>query len=388
MNLLEKLAEAKENLTQVKAAVEAEEKSAEDLSEAIETVKTLQSQIKAADEAEALMKALETPKEEKAEKEEKTMEYKTIGQAVATQVIAADINPKEKFSLSVPLKVAAPMTTPSSISPAITDVDTNLVQQPRRELTIRDLFASETISGNALTYFVESATVEGGPAHTTEGNEKPMMSFGDPTAVTVALKKIASYMKESDEMLHDAPWLATAIDNRGLYQHDLAVENYLVTALAGTSGIGTANKLTPDGIKRAMSTVKKNSGFRADAIVINPDDYDNLILRKDGNGQYYAGGFVAGAYGNGAYAGEPNLWGLRTITTPAVSVGTCYVGAFAMGGSVVGNNEGKRVDYANQNEDDFIKNMITMRIEERLVLVVRRPACFVKIQGQSTSTEA
>ena len=388
MNLLEKLAEAKENLTQVKAAVEAEEKSAEDLSEAIETVKTLQSQIKAADEAEALMKALETPKEEKAEKEEKTMEYKTIGQAVAAQVIAANINPKEKFSLSVPLKVAAPMTTPSSISPAITDMDTNLVQQPRRELTIRDLFASETISGNALTYFVESATVEGGPAHTTEGNEKPMMSFGDPTAVTVALKKIASYMKESDEMLHDAPWLATAIDNRGLYQHDLAVENYLVTALAGTSGIGTANKLTPDGIKRAMSTVKKNSGFRADAIVINPDDYDNLILRKDGNGQYYAGGFVAGAYGNGAYAGEPNLWGLRTITTPAVSVGTCYVGAFAMGGSVVGNNEGKRVDYANQNEDDFIKNMITMRIEERLVLAVRRPACFVKIQGQSTSTEA
>ena len=67
MNLLEKLAEAKENLTQVKAAVEAEEKSAEDLSEAIETVKTIQSQIKAADEAEALMKALETPKEEKAE---------------------------------------------------------------------------------------------------------------------------------------------------------------------------------------------------------------------------------------------------------------------------------------------------------------------------------
>lgn len=388
MNLLEKLAEAKKNLTQVKAAVEAEEKSAEELSKAIETVKTLQSQIKAADEAEALMKALETPKEEKAEKEEKTMEYKTVGRAVAAQVIAADINPKEKFSLSVPLKVAAPMTTPSSINPAITDVDTNLVQQPRRELTIRDLFASETISGSALTYFVESSIVEGGPAHTTEGNEKPMMSFGDPTAVTVALKKIASYMKESDEMLHDAPWLATAIDNRGLYQHDLAVENYLVTALAGTSGIGTANKLTPDGIKRAMSTVKKNSGFRADAIVINPDDYDNLILRKDGNGQYYGGGFVTGAYGNGAYAGEPNLWGLRTITTPAVAAGTCYVGAFAMGGSVVGNNEGKRVDYANQNEDDFIKNMITMRIEERLILAVRRPACFVKIAGQSTSTEA
>ena len=390
MTLLEKLEEAKADLEAIMAAVEAgeAEPESEELASAIDAVEKAQRRVDEANKAQALLKGLKTSKVEKAEKEEKEMEYKTIGQAVAAKVIAADINPKEKFALSVPLKAAAPMTIPSSISPAITDVDTNLVQQPKRELTIRDLFASETISGNALTYFVESATVEGGPAYTTEGNEKPMMSFGDPTAVTVALKKIASYMKESDEMLHDAPWLATAIDNRGLYQHDLAVENYLVTSLSGTSGIGTSNKLTPDGIKRAMSTVKKNSGFRADAIVINPDDYDNLILRKDSNGQYYAGGFVAGAYGNGAYAGDPNLWGLRTIQTPAVAVGTCFVGAFFMGGSVVGNNEGKRVDYANQNEDDFIKNMITMRIEERLVLAVRRPACFVKITGQSTSTEA
>ena len=388
MTLLEKLEKAKADLTEIKAQAEAGEKTADELADAMDALVEAQKAVDAADEAEELMKSLEVPTEKKADQEEKKMAYKTIGEAVAAQVIERDINPKEKFSFSASLKAAAPMTTPSSISPAITDVDINIVQQPRRELTIRDLFAAETISGSALTYFVESSTVEGGAAYTTEGSEKPMMSFGDPTAVTVALKKIASYMKESDEMLHDAPWLATAIDNRGLYQHDLVVENYLVTALSGTSGIGTASTLTPDGIKRAMSAVKKNSGFRADAIVINPDDYDNLILRKDGNGQYYAGGFVSGAYGNGTLAGEPDLWGLRTIQTAAVPVGTCYVGAFAMGGSVVSNNEGKRVDYANQNEDDFIKNMITMRIEERLVLAVRRPACFVKISGSSTSTEA
>lgn len=389
MNLLEKLAEAKENLTQVKAAVEAEEKSAEDLSEAIETVKTLQSQIKAADEAEALMKALEKPKEEKAEKEEKTMEYKTIGEKVAAQVKESGVSPKQKFNVNVPnLKVAAVMDTPSSISPATTDVDKRIVEGYRRPLLIADLFGAERISGNALTYFVESATVEGGPAYTTEGNEKPMMSFGDPTAVTVALKKIASYMKETDELVEDAPWLADAINGRGMYQHELAVENYLVNTLSGTSGIGTASKLTPDGIFGAMMTVQNNSGFAADAIVINPTDYQNIRLRKDSNGQYYGGGFFYAPYGNNGIIEQPSLWGMRTVVTSAVSVGTCFVGAFKLGASVIRKNAGVTVDIANQNEDDFIKNLITILIEERLALAVRRPSCFVKITGQSTSTEA
>ena len=135
-------------------------------------------------------------------------------------------------------------------------------------------------------------------------------------------------------------------------------------------------------------TVWKNSGFRPDALLINPDDLYNIMIRKDTNGQYYGGGFVTGAYGNGAVAEEPSIWGLKVVPSGSVTQGTCFIGAFKAGGSIVRNNEGLRVEFANQNEDDFIKNMITVRIEERLVLAVRRPACFVKITGQSTSTEA
>ena len=161
-----------------------------------------------------------------------------------------------------------------------------------------------------------------------------------------------------------------------------------MTALANTSGIGTGDKMTPDGILKAKMTVWKNSGFRPDALLINPDDLYNIMIRKDTNGQYYGGGFAAGAYGNGEVADEPRIWGMRVVPSASVTQGTCFVGAFRAGGSIVRNDEGLRVEFANQNEDDFIKNMITVRIEERLVLAVRRPACFVKITGQSTSTEA
>ena len=388
MTLLEKLEDAKSQLAEIKTAVENGEKNADDLSAAIENVKAAQANVDAADEAAKMIKALGTKENETAEQEGNTMEYKNIGEFVAGQVKEANINVKQKFNFTAPaFKAAAVMTIPSSINPALVDYDKNVVGF-RRPLMVADLFSTERISGNALTYFVESSTVEGGAAYTTEANEKPMMSFGDPTAVTVALAKIASYMKESDELVEDAPWLADAINGRGMYQHELTVENYLVTALSGTSGIGTGNKLTPDGIFKAMMDIQTNSGYTADAILINPTDYANIRLRKDSNGQYYGGGFMYQEYGNGAVAAQPSIWGIPTVITSAVSVGTCIVGAFKAGGSVVRKNNGVVVDIANQNEDDFIKNLITILIEERLALAVRRPAAFVKITGQSTSTEA
>ena len=134
MTLLEKLEKAKADLTEIKAQAEAGEKTADELADAMDALVEAQKAVDAADEAEELMKSLEVPAEKKADQEEKKMAYKTIGEAVAAQVIERDINPKEKFSFSASLKAAAPMTTPSSISPAITDVDTNIVQKPRREL--------------------------------------------------------------------------------------------------------------------------------------------------------------------------------------------------------------------------------------------------------------
>ena len=388
MTLKERFEAAKTALAEVKSAVEAGEKSAEDLQSAIAELETVQAQIKAADEAEALMKGLETPKAEKADKEEeKTMENKTLGARVAETLQSKGADFRENRS-SITIKAAAPMIIPSDIKPAITDYDKDIVLGYRRPFTIADLFGAERISGGILKFFVESSTVEGSISTTTEGQKKPMMSFGDPTPKTAELKKLPVYAKISTEMMEDAPFMEDYINGRLLYQHQLAVEDFLISELSGTSGIGTGSVLTPEGIFKAMMTVQNASGFAADAIVINPTDYQNIRLRKDQNGQYYGGGFFYGQYGNGGMTEQPALWGVRTVVTPAVAVGTCIVGAFKMGASVLHGVSGVTVNIANQNEDDFIKNLVTILIEERLALAVRRPACFVKITGSSTSTEA
>lgn len=381
MNLKEKVNAAMTSLADVKKAVESGEKNAEDLQNAIDAVNTAKADLAAAEKADALLASMATPEETPAEK--KTAK-KSLGDTVAEAVKNIDFK-SEKHSQTVSYKAATTMDLPASIAPATTDVDKRVVEGYRRPLLVADLFSTERIQGNALTYFVESSTVEGAPAVTNEGAKKPQVSFGDPTAVTEALVKIASYMKETDELIEDASWLADAINGRGMYLHELTVENWLINKLTGTSGIGTVAGLDADKIYDAITQVQTTEGFQPDALVINPADYKALRIAKDLNNQYYGGGYFYGPYGQGGFAGQPDVWGLKTVVTPAVPQGSAIVGAFKLGASIVEKNTGITVEIANQNEDDFIKNLVTILIEQRLTLAVRRPGAFVICSTESES---
>ena len=269
--------------------------------------------------------------------------------------------------------------TTSGVSAFATTYDNNVVEAARTPLVVRDLFAAETISGSTLVFLKEGA-IEGGPAGTTETYAKPQVHFADPTPVTVSLKKIAAYIKESDEYINDYAFLASAINCRLLYQHGLKVQTDLMTTLLATSGIqsdttswtsGTSAAGIADVIMKEAMDVQDQTGFAADAIVINPTDWYTLRIGKDGESRYYGGGY----FGEQAV---PNLWGIPVCVSTAVNAGTIVVGAFKTCASVV-TNGGVRVEATNSDQDDFIKNLMTIRCEERLALAVRRPAGFSKI---------
>lgn len=278
--------------------------------------------------------------------------------------------------------------------PILTDVDRNIVTGVRRRLTIEDLLGSESLSGTALTYFVENALVEGDFEIVGENGQKPQLHFGDPTPVTEALAKIAGFIKESDELVEDLPFLKSAIDGRLLYQLGLFIEDQLLNGTGSGGnirgilkrvGIQTQDRGTleatlsePDALFTAISKVETGSGLSADGIVMNPTDYQRLRLSKDANGQYFGGGFFSGQYGQGGIMEQPPVWGLRTVVTPAIAAGTALVGAFGQAGSAVSKG-GVRVDATNTEGNDFTNNRITIRAERRLLLAVRRPSGFVKV---------
>lgn len=286
-----------------------------------------------------------------------------------------------------------PNTVGSSFSAVTTDVDQTIVRAFRRP-TVSDLFGTGSISGTAVTYYVEGA-VEGSFSTVAEGGQKPQIHVVNPTPVTDKVTKIAAWFDTSDEMVEDLPFMVSEINNRGEYLLSLAEEAQLLsgdgtgtnlTGLLNRSGLQTeaqaaTNDNAQDTIFRALTKVQTATGLIADGIIINPADYQALRLSRDANGQYYGGGFFSGEYGNGGIVQQPPLWGYRTIVSAAVAAKTVVVGAFKAATTVY-RKGGVRVESTNSDGSKFTKNLITTRIEERLALAVRIPSAVVKITLQ------
>ena len=393
MTLKEKLAQLKAEAESLMPKVADGDAAAMERAGALaDEIEETEAAVKAADEFAAKVKTIGAIGEKQPEGK---VEAKSLGEFAADGVRQRGIKSGDRFGANLGTfskAAASPMVTPSGVANALADVQERLYEGPRRRLVVADLLGQETTTRSAVTYFVESETVNGAVAYVAEGAEKPLVSFGDPTVVTDKVMKIAAVLKESDEMVDDLPWLASAIDNRGIYLVQLKEEDEILngtgsgTALDGIlhrSGILTEQTASgedsvADAIFRAMTKVSQSSPFTADGIVINPTDYQTLRLAKDSNNQYYGGGFFTGPYGNGGVMEQPPIWGLRTVVTPAIAAGTVLVGAFQQGASVI-RRQGLTVEVANQNEDDFVNNRIAVRIEERLALAVRYPKAFCKV---------
>ena len=380
MTMKEELLQLKSNLAALKDRIEADDQ------EAIAEGEKLRGEIEAKSAAiEAAQKKADLlnvigKKEEDDNMEEKKMPQ-TLGENFVEAVKAANIG--KRFDVNAPAFKAATdtQTSPAGAVGFATTYDRNVVTGARTPLVIRDLFGAEQISGSTLVYLVEGA-LQGAPAVTAEGAEKPQIHFADPAPKTVSLAKVACHIKESDEYINDFPFLASAINGRLLYELGLVEQGKLVTDLLGTSGIqtgtyaatGTATDIA-EAILQAAMDVQAQTGFAADAVVINPADWYILRVGKH-DGIYYGGG----------YFGEqntPNLWGIPVTVSASVTSGTVIVGAFKTCASVV-TNGGVSVEAVNTNEDDFVKNLMTIRAEERMALAVRRPAGFKKLTKSAT----
>lgn len=401
MNLREKLAAL---LKELEGA-----KTKEDVDRIKGEILTVKGQIALADEKQRILDGMKS--DNPVGGKGKTV-ARTLGEKAAAAVIAKGIERGTRFSASsADVKAegdtpTTPTTTtehspnarPTGYAPAITEVRPDVLEGARRPLTVADLFAQETTSDSAVTYFVEGA-VTGAPTAVGEGGEYPKLEFGDPTPKTDALKKIGCVYKDTDELLDDAERLAQSIDNRAEYLLDITVEDQLLTGngtgnniegLLNRSGLQTATCVGMNAaikaIKKAKVGIKKNTpGFRADALLINDEDWDELTNAQDANNQFLAGGPFYGAYGssNGPVE-EPPLWGLRVVPTQAIAKGTMVIGAFKLGGSVI-RKGGRVIDMTNSDGTDFDKGVVAFRPSERLALAVRYPAAFVKLTVTAAS---
>ncbi|QVW29545.1 major capsid protein [Stenotrophomonas phage BUCT603] len=282
-------------------------------------------------------------------------------------------------------------TYEASITSATTDADGSagalvprerkpgILEIPQRKLTIRDLLAVGSMSGNLLEYVRETGFTNNA-APVAEGAKKPESSLKFDT-VTTSPKVIAHWMKASRQILSDAPMLQSFINSRLTYGLKFKEEDQLL------NGDGTGQNL--EGLLKVASAFVDPTGGKAETaidriraallqaelaelpssgIVLNPIDWAEIELMKDTLGRYLIG--------NPQGTLSPTLWNLPVVTTQAIAKGKFLAGAFKTGAQILDRWQ-MSVQVATENEDDFVKNMVTILCEERIGFPIYRPEAFV-----------
>jgi HK97 family phage major capsid protein len=244
-------------------------------------------------------------------------------------------------------------------------------------LTVRAVLPSSPTSSNQVNSLRE-ASWNNSAAGVAEGNTKPESDITFEQ-YNVSITTIAHWLKVSKQLLEDAPAIASYIDTRlrdGLAQE---VERQLVKGdgtaptLSGLTDSGnytayspTSDDLLVDAINRAKYSLWAATGFMPDAVLVNPADWGVMERTREGAG---TGMYL---YGLPGMAAGVNPFGVKIVLTNNVTAGTFVIGNFAAS-TMVYNRTGAVVEMG-YDGNDFTKNLVTLRAEERLGLAVERPS--------------
>ena len=253
-----------------------------------------------------------------------------------------------------------------------------IFHDPDRQVHVRQFLQTTTTDSNAIRYVIEDSYTDGTDI-TGEGSEKPQSSFS-LEAKSADVVKIAAHLKISDEMLEDVSGLSGYISTRGLTKYRLKedqqllygtgsngqLEGLTVSATAwGAKTIGNAiNNLYDLVVDGSANLAKKH--FAASGVMVHPTSWYDLITEKDTNGQYVVPDLIRQGLA------PPQLAGVPVIRNTAVSEGDILMANFAQMATLF-DRRGVTVRFFEQNEDDAIKNLITVVIEGRLALPTYLP---------------
>lgn len=365
MTMKEQLTEKKQALLDLEPMLKAEDVSAETIEQGealVKEIADLEADIEKAEKAAAVLESIGTDEINTDITEEKTMSQMEEFTTKCAEMV------DKKSGASIHFKTYTDTVT----APTIAEVDKSIAPQPRRTAAA-DFFTVANVSGNAVTYFKQGAfETNSGIGTTAQNNKKPQASTSF-TGTTLALSKIAAWIKETDEIIYDAPFLASEVQNSLVYQIGKAEDSFVINAIGSTQGISAATyngttETFADGILKSILKVKDDAAYDASVVVLNPSDIFTLMSAKDSNKQYYGGGYFAGAYGNGSASIPAAIWGVQILASSAVVQGSALI--CAKEAVKIWKKGGIDVRLYEQNEDDALYNRVTLLGEERLACAV------------------
>lgn len=215
-------------------------------------------------------------------------------------------------------------------------------------------------------------------AEVSEGGLKPESDLTfEPWDFPV--RTIAHWIKVSKNLLSDSAAVAAYIDNRLSYgvmervDRQLAVGNGTAPNLSGILDSGNYTVYTPtsgDSLVDAIGRAKWQlwaAGWVPNNVYVNPADWGSMELAKGSDGHYLYGipGLTVGR----------NPFDVRVIPSPFIPAGQFAIGAFNRA-VTIWDRESVAVE-AGYVDDDFIRNLVTLRAEMRMAFEITTPSAIL-----------
>lgn len=309
----------------------------------------------------------------------KTVE--SLGQVVisneALKAFASSVDGGKRISVPVNAALLSGGVPDGVVEPQrLPGIDT----APKQRLFIRDLIAPGRTTSPAI-FWVQQTGFTNKAAVVPEGTTKPYSDIEFTPKIT-GVSTIAHMFKASKQILDDFSQLQSTIDaemrfglkyveeqeilfgdGTGVHLHGIVPQ---ASAFAAAFSVDQQSGI--DDLRLAMLQAQL-ARFPASGHVLHFIDWAKIELTKDSLGRYILA--------NPAALTGPTLWGLPVVATEAAAFqGKFLTGAFNAAAQLF-DREDANVVISTENADDFEKNMISIRCEERLALAVKRPEAFI-----------
>ena len=251
-----------------------------------------------------------------------------------------------------------------------------MIMPINQRLFLRDVIPTGNTNLAAIGYLQEAGYTNN-TAIVQPGAIKPQSEITFANRL-LNMKKMAHSFRVDEEMLDDVDGLEAYLRERGLWGLAIKEEAELLagdgtaddldglvmpqnrTAYVGTTVPGVTPTNAMDDIRVAIAQAEAVE-IPASAIIMNRLDAAALDLEKDADGKYL----------HPAFSGN-TAWGLPVVRTNGLAQGQFIVGAF-VGNAMIWQRKGVEVRKSTEDRDNFIRNKVTILIEERLNLEVLRP---------------
>ncbi|SDW94763.1 phage major capsid protein [Lysobacter enzymogenes] len=253
----------------------------------------------------------------------------------------------------------------------------DIVGGPAVPLTVYGSLPHAPISSNSLEGIRETGFTNNA-AEVAEGATKPesSLTFGP---YDFPVRTIAHWIKVSKNLLSDSAAVAAYIDNRLRYgvleraDKQIVIGNGTAPNLSGILDGGNYTVYTPtpgDNLVDAIGRAKWQlwaAGWIPDKVYVNPIDWGAMELAKDADGRYL--------YGVPGLNVARNPFDVQVVPSPWVPAGQFAIGAFNRA-VTIWDRESVDVEAGYVN-DDFIKNLVTLRAEMRMALEITMPSAIL-----------